>query len=227
MPLLLCADIGGTNARLQLWEAGASHATDALRCDQRYPTQTFESAEPLLRRFLADAGLPVPQEADGAYNGEVVDVCAVAICMPVEAEARICGPGGVTWALDMQTDVEQGALGQVIKRAVLLNDFVAVGLGLHAVAPSQVQLLTPAVSPVPRGQCLCLGPGTGLGTCYLTWNEKAGGYSAYAGEGGATEFAARTEEEWQCAQPHTHPTQPTHRPPCCCSSSFSSSADPG
>ena len=92
MATILNADIGGTNARLQLWEAGEGHATDALRCDQRYPTQTFESAEPLLRRFLADAGLPVPQEADGAdHRG------------PDEANGGASGTNGVSGTQDPTT----------------------------------------------------------------------------------------------------------------------------
>jgi glucokinase len=129
----------------------------------------------------------------------VVDACSVAICMPVEQERRICGPGGVSWALDVVPDVEL-ALGKVVRKCTLINDFVAVGLGIHALEPSQVQLLTPNVAAVPRATALCLGPGTGLGTCFLTYNESVAGYDAHPGEGGAPEFAARTAEEWAFKQ---------------------------
>ena len=33
----------------------------------------------------------------------------------------------------------------------------------------------------PRAPVLCLGPGTGLGTCYLTWSSAVGGCEAAAG----------------------------------------------
>jgi glucokinase len=209
--LLLCADIGGTNSRMQLWEAsssgedGAAATEEALRCDQRYPTQNFEGLEALLRRFLTDAGLAVPAGeacaagSAAAYEGDVVDACSVAICMPVEGERRICGPGGVSWALDVVPEVEE-ALGKVIRKCTLLNDFVAVGLGLQALDPSEVLSLTPSVFPTPRATALCLGPGTGLGTCFLTWNSAISEYDAHPGEGGAPEFAARTEEEWEFKQ---------------------------
>ena len=197
--LLLCADIGGTTSRMQLWESTAAAssgtaASEALRCDQRYPTQSFDGLEPLLRQFLGDAGLAVPAGeacaagSAAAYEGDVVDACSVAVCMPVEGERRICGPGGVSWVLDVVVDVEQ-ALGKVIRKCTLLNDFVAVGLGLQALEPSEVQSLTPSVSPTARATGLCLGPGTGLGTCFLTWNSAIGEYDAHPGEGGACVFA--------------------------------------
>ena len=203
--ILCCADIGGTNARLQLWEVEVAGGTERLRSDKRYATAAFSGLEPLLRTFLSQAGLPVPDgEACSAnspaeYGGAVVDACSVAICMPVENERRICGPGGVSWALDVVPDVEL-ALGKVIRKCTLINDFVAVGLGIHALEPSQVQLLTPNVAAVPRATALCLGPGTGLGTCFLTYNESVAGYEAHPGEGGAPEFAARTAEEWAFKQ---------------------------
>jgi glucokinase len=208
--LLCCADIGGTNARLQLWDVAGS-GSETLRCDQRYATASFASLEPLLRQFLSDAGFAVPvgeacsASSTSEYAGPIVDTCSVAICMPVEGERRICGPGGVSWALDVVPDVEE-ALGKVIRRCALLNDFVAVGLGLHALEPSQIELLTPGVPVVPRATALCLGPGTGLGTCFLTWNDAVGGYDAHPGEGGAPEFAARTDAEFAFKQFLESPT---------------------
>ena len=203
--ILCCADIGGTNARLQLWEVEVAGGAERLLSDKRYPTAAFSGLEPLLRAFLSQAGLPVPAgeacsfSSPDEYGGAVVDACSVAICMPVEQERRICGPGGVSWALDVVPDVEL-ALGKVVRKCTLINDFVAVGLGIHALEPSQVQLLTPNVAAVPRATALCLGPGTGLGTCFLTYNESVAGYDAHPGEGGAPEFAARTAEEWAFKQ---------------------------
>lgn len=202
--LLCCADIGGTNARLQLWDADAGEA-ETLRSDKRYATADFSGLEPLLRAFLSQAGLPVPEGdacsvgSTAEYAGPVVDACSVAICMPVEHERRTCGPGGVSWSVDVVPEIEL-ALGKVIRKCTLINDFVAVGLGIHALHPSQVQLLTPNVAKVPHDTALCLGPGTGLGSCFLTYNASVKGYDAHPGEGGAPEFAARTAEEWAFKQ---------------------------
>ena len=76
--LLCCADIGGTNARLQLWDADAGEA-ETLRSDKRYATADFSGLEPLLRAFLSQAGLPVPEGdacsvgSTAEYAGPVVD----------------------------------------------------------------------------------------------------------------------------------------------------------
>lgn len=187
--LLLCADIGGTNARFQLFDdLMAPLASDQPRLDRRYPTPEFSTLELLLRRFLTDAEL-LPR------RGEVIAVCCLAVCTPVENERRICGAGGVDWDLDVVRDVERGPLGDIIRRCVLINDFVAVGLGLQSLTLAE-QTSLHAAPMQPRAPCMCLGPGTGLGTCFLTWDVDVGGYVAHAAEGGMVEFGARTAEQW-------------------------------
>ena len=54
--LLLNGDIGGTNARLQMWQLDDTekHVT-GLVCDKRYPSGQFTGLNELLSAFLADS----------------------------------------------------------------------------------------------------------------------------------------------------------------------------
>lgn len=61
------------------------------------------------------------------------------------------------------------ALGSVVKRAVLINDFVAVGLGLTVVPDGDITTLHSGSAGIkPGGVKACAGAGTGLGEVYLT-----------------------------------------------------------
>ena len=182
--LLLAADIGGTNARLQLWTQNAVE----LRCARQYHTAAYASIVSLLQQFLRDAAVA---------DSDCISIASIAICCPVEDEARICGPGGVSWPQNVASDVERSFTG--ILRCVLLNDFVAVGLGVKSLHPNQTQILHDAPLRA-QSTCVCLGPGTGLGTCFMTWDSTSEGYVAHPAEGGQPEFAARTAEEWQLKQ---------------------------
>lgn len=92
------ADIGGTNSRMQLWSS-SNHADWELRFDRRYLVSEMDPGlEPLLRRFLLDAGMCIPEGeaaaagSPGAYEGPVIDAACFAICGPIADEARQAGP---------------------------------------------------------------------------------------------------------------------------------------
>ena len=60
--LIVNGDIGGTNARMQLWKVGgpnARHEDAALILDKRYSSRDYTGIGPLVRQFLVDAGWPV------------------------------------------------------------------------------------------------------------------------------------------------------------------------
>jgi glucokinase len=47
------------------------------------------------------------------------------------------------------------------------------GLGLTALKPDEVVALHEAVGAEPRAPIACIGPGTGLGEVFLTWQSDA------------------------------------------------------
>lgn len=126
----------------------------------------------------------------------------MAICGPVEGENLSNGPdlpeqGPTGWRANAHEHVEV-VLGAVIRRCVLVNDFVAVGFGLTVVDDSDVVTLHSA--PVESGGVIgCVGAGTGLGEVFLTSRMTDTGaheYTAHSSEGGMCEFHAHCETEW-------------------------------
>jgi hypothetical protein len=74
----------------------------------------------------------------------VVDAACIAVCGPVENEDFMCGPvlpeqPPTTWAACAK-DVTTGALEGRVLRACLVNDFIAVGLGI----PGELELSSAA-----------------------------------------------------------------------------------
>lgn len=89
-----CSDIGGTNARLELWSLEANEFE--LNFTKVYLSANFCSVEQLLRLFLTESGITIPEDASrdgpGEYHGPIIAACCLAVCGPVEKEEFMCGP---------------------------------------------------------------------------------------------------------------------------------------
>jgi glucokinase len=210
---LLHGDIGGTNARLQLRLIGGDGKPNKVcTCDRRYASSQFTGLEGLVRTFLGDAGLSLPADASLAsgepYEGDMVAACCIALCGPIADEQRSSGPvlpeqGPTGWGANVQRDVLE-RLGKVVKRAVLINDCVATGLGLTAVDAADITCLHtppggPTLPPMQGAPMAAVVVGTGLGAVFLTNVDAADGrseYAAHPSEGGMTEFQALDEQQW-------------------------------
>lgn len=186
---LLVGDIGGTNARLIMYETPDD--ISALRDSRSIPTHTvvsqmyyksndFKSFSQVLCSFMA---LP------GNSNIEVHS-CCFAVAGPV-TENHINFTNREGWIVDgksIQRDF-------TIDKVQLINDFVANGYGLLSLAEQElVTLQEGKPGPAATQPIALLGAGTGLGECFLTPN-KHGDLSAYPTEGGHVEFAPRTALE--------------------------------
>eukprot|EP00038_Savillea_parva_P013092 m.208900 g.208900 ORF g.208900 m.208900 type:complete len:353 (+) comp24299_c0_seq1:404-1462(+) len=195
---VLCADIGGTNSRLQLHgsrsdtpasaDSGWTHTDFDLVGERILASDTFTSLGALVKTFLDTI----------AFEG-TVDAACIAVCGPVANEERMCGPvlpeqPPTQWGAKA-SDVVSGALEGRVLKAVLINDFIGVGLGLTALGPDDVVTLhdVPKVEGAPMA---CVGAGTGLGEVFLTWEASRKQYKAWSSEGGMTPFNAHSEEEW-------------------------------
>lgn len=182
-PRLLVGDIGGTQARLQLWRSDAT-----LVWQRTYASAAYASLETLLADALADA------------RTTHVDACVLAMCGPVADEERMCGP-----PLEHQPPTRWGADARRLSRHFgpdllgatrLLNDLVAVGLGLSALGPADRIVLHDAPRQA-RAPIACLAAGTGLGAVFLTWQpgDPDGRYQVWPSEAGMCELRASTERE--------------------------------
>jgi glucokinase len=189
---VLAGDIGGTNARLALFERGAPGAPiGAPLFEQTYPSASRPSMDVIIEEFLAAAGAKL-----GAAAARITHAC-LGIAGPIEN--NICRATNLPWVVDGKALSQRLA----IPRVTLVNDFYAAALGVTAVSPEQLASLGGG-PPVPRGPIAVLGAGTGLGQAFLLWSPVEDGYQVVSSEGGHVDLAARTPLEFGLVQFLTH-----------------------
>lgn len=188
---VLTGDIGGTNARLVLYEApddvdelrnGKSHPTHRILSQMFYKNNDFASFTEVLCSFFA---LP------GARNLKVHTAC-LAVAGPV-ADNHINFTNREGWIIDGDAISEDFGIDHV----QLINDFVANGYGLLSLSDHDLTVLQEGAKTdenAPAAPIALVGAGTGLGECFLT-PDPSGLMHAFPSEGGHVEFAPRTELE--------------------------------
>jgi glucokinase len=215
---LLAGDIGGTNARLVLYEAPAdppllvdalTMATHKVIAQMFYKNHDFKSFTEVLASFTS---LP-------SIVGKRITGCCLATAGPVSNNV-INFTNREGWIIDGNAITEEFPVDNVL----LVNDFVACGYGLLSLKDSEVMTLQAGRAPTreteparrkqdstdedeegsekrardvpsrPTGPRALIGAGTGLGECFLTPGAN-GLYQAFSSEGGHVEFAPRTDLE--------------------------------
>ncbi len=164
--MILAGDIGGTNTRLALVEAGP-----ALRIQQSetFSSRGHSSLEQIIDEFLVKH----PAKLDAAcigVAGPVKDGRAVVTNMP--------------WELDSQTLAKHLSLPSV----ALINDLEANAWGISTLSSNDFVELN-AGSGVPLGNAAVIAAGTGLGQAGLFWTGEE--HLPMPSEGGHADFAPR------------------------------------
>jgi len=181
--VILAGDIGGTKCNLAVFEEHGSSLQ--LIFKRRYATNEFASLEKLIERFFCECAsetgtMPGGNMAAAGFGvaGAVVDGRLVANNIPWELTAP-------TLARNLNLDIEQLAL---------INDLVATAYGLVHLAPQDFLVLN-AGTPQINGNQALIAAGTGLGEAMIIWDGSQ--HRASPSEGGAADFAPRTEREIQ------------------------------
>lgn len=172
-PCLLCGDIGGTKALLELFEPGPAGHRVILR-DTR-TSGDFPTFEALLTDFMKG-------------TDRTVTAAAFSVAAPLRQ-----GRGRFT-NLPWQMDEAQAAQTLGIAPLRLINDFVAAATGIPDLAPDEL-IWVNLVPADPAGVRVVLGAGTGLGLGFATPLTDRSGFAAWPSEGGHADFAPRSEEE--------------------------------
>lgn len=173
-PLCLVADIGGTNTRVALAD-GARIRADSVR---RFRNSEFVGLEPVLARYLADAGV-----------ASVVGAC-VAAAGPVKD--GIATMTNLDWTIDGSTLTR--ATGAV--SVSILNDLQAPGHALGHIAPEHLRPLIDAPQ-VPGGTMLVINVGTGFNAAAV--HDASSGRIVTASECGHVNMPVRTEADLRLA----------------------------
>ncbi len=187
MPLLLAGDIGGTKTILRL--VHLDHAPTAntppiltTQHQAQYASADFPDLVPLVQTFLSAAGvdLGAVQRACFGIAGPVVD--------------NTCRLTNLGWYL------EAGQLARQLhlERVELINDFAAIGYGIPGLTPTDLHTLQPGL-PVAAAPIAIIGAGTGLGQGFAVPDGHQR-YRVFATEGGHSDFAPRTEQEFHLLQ---------------------------
>lgn len=190
---LLVGDIGGTNARLVLYQAPddpealidkTAISSHEIISQIYYKNNDFQSFSEVLWSFVSTPSV----------RGSKIHSCCLAVAGPV-ANNHINFTNREGWIIDGSSIKEEFGIDTV----ELINDFVANGYGLMSLNKHDLSVLQEGKT-VSHGQStlpvVLVGAGTGLGECYLTPSPD-GHFKAFPTEGGHVEFAPRTHLEME------------------------------
>ena len=158
--MILCADIGGTNARLALAKPG----TAELSGEKHYAGAEYSGLAPILADYLAIAGCQ-PTAA------------CLAVAGPIAEDGQQARLTNLPWTIDGPQLSRQLNIPSVR----LVNDFAAAAMGVTAAGKDALVTLQ-AGSPLPTAPQLVIGAGTGLGMALLIPEGER--WRVLPGEGG-------------------------------------------
>jgi glucokinase len=135
----ILADIGGTNTRVALADGKVVRASSVAK----FANADFDSLEPILVRYLAEAGIASVEGACVAAAGPVKN--------------GVAEMTNLAWVIDhAQLMRATGA-----SKVAILNDLQAQGQALGHIAPEYLRPIVPG-SAVPNSSMLVVGLGTGV-----------------------------------------------------------------
>jgi glucokinase len=171
--MILVGDVGGTHVRLACARA-QRHVIDLDRIEI-YTSHVFSGLHEIVRTYLKGSALGIESACFGVPGPVASGRCAIT---------------NLPWLVDGQ---ELGqALG--IPSVRLLNDLEATAYGVIGLGPQDVLTLSPGRDNA-QGNRAVIAAGTGLGQAGLFWDGTR--HHPFATEGGHTDFAPRTDQEWR------------------------------
>jgi hypothetical protein len=157
--VIFAADVGGTNARLGLFERSRTRL--AVVASKTYSSRQHASLEEIVKRFMSEHPA-TPKRACVAIAGPVSEGRAVAT--------------NLAWGVDARR------LGQAVglREVALINDLQAVAHGPEDLDETDVAVLHPG-APGAQGNRAIIAAGTGLGEAGAYWDGRQ--HHPFASEG--------------------------------------------
>lgn len=159
MSVALIADIGGTNVRFGLVDQNGLRDLKYLECSK------FVGPAEAARHYFSTLSQP-EQPAYGVF----------AVAGPVMGD--LINFTNIPWAF-RQSQVQK-ELG--LKKLEVMNDFKAVALAIPGIDEKLLRKVGGDTEPMEHAPKGVIGPGTGLGVAFLSWQGDR--YRAQPGEGG-------------------------------------------
>lgn len=166
--MILAGDIGGTNARLALYDV--QNEGFQLVKTGVFPSQHYPGLEKIVAEFVTSAGVH-PAKACFGIAGPVTNGRVVTSNLPWVIEARV-----------LANELS-------IPRADLINDLEATGWGIGALSADDLVTLNDVsgkTGTTATGNIALIAAGTGLGEGGLYWDGVR--HHVFASEGGHCDF---------------------------------------
>jgi glucokinase len=175
--MILAGDIGGTHARLALFDVQNGHFE--LVKGAVFSSQSYSGLDQIVSEFVNAAGIRPAQACFG-------------IAGPV-TNGRV-ETSNLPWVIESQRLADE----LKIKEATLINDLEATGWGIGALTSSDVVPLNNIILKNGAGNQVVIAAGTGLGECCLYWDGSR--HHVIASEGGHCDFAPRDDVQVELFQ---------------------------
>ncbi len=177
MTILIAGDIGGTKTILRLVEATEQQASNFQTLQEStYASANYPDLVPMVQDFLTETDY-TPDRACFAIAGPVI-----------QQTSQLTN---LNWHLDairLQRELN-------LESVQLINDFAAISYGVLGLSDQELETLQ-SVEPQSDAPIAILGAGTGLGEGFLI-PQGNGKYEVFGSEGGHTDFAPRSDLEFQ------------------------------
>jgi len=169
--MILAGDIGGTNARLAVFDVLDGHFS--LISASVFPSREYSSLDEIVSKFVQTANVH-PHAACFGVAGPVRNGRVEASNLP--------------WIIESKRLAEELDL----KKTLLINDLEANAWGIAFLDPADLVSLN-QVKGTPVGNQAVISAGTGLGEAGMYWDGAK--HHVFACEGGHADFAPRNELE--------------------------------
>jgi len=169
--MILAGDIGGTNARLAVFDVLDGHFT--LISASVFPSREYTSLDEIVSKFVRSANVH-PHAACFGVAGPVRNGRVEASNLP--------------WIIESKRLAEELDL----KKTLLINDLEANAWGIAFLDAADLVSLN-QVKGTPVGNQAVISAGTGLGEAGMYWDGTK--HHVFACEGGHADFAPRNELE--------------------------------
>jgi glucokinase len=169
--MILAGDIGGTNARLALFEVSGGNVN--LVSTSTFPSRKYSGLDQIVIEFVETAKV----HPDAACFG---------VAGPV-SNGRV-ETTNLPWIVESKRLADELKIGQ----ALLINDLEATAWGVPALAANDLVALN-QVKGNPVGTQAVIAAGTGLGEAAMYWDGTQ--YHVLACEGGHSDFAPHDDLE--------------------------------
>jgi glucokinase len=179
--MILAGDIGGTKCNLAAFEPRG--ATLHLVFQNRYATRDFSSFEKLVDTFCLEVAPHQTTQSRSLFDAAGFGVAGTVL------DGRLIS-NNLPWSLDVTALATQ--LHLRAEGILVMNDLVATACAVDKLPPTDLLALNDATAQYKASKAL-IAAGTGLGQAMLFWDGVH--YRAAASEGGAADFAPRTERE--------------------------------